>query len=563
MAVIALIEWSGLFQTKVQAQSTSASLPGSHGSGPDFATLAARSVKLLEKGYYNGSGLWHMCYPRLTCSTKNRDWGADSLTNVMYFRWSLDHDRSVMRIMDKLADSARAWGKGEHASSDSVTWDAVAEVRLYQVTGYKIALHKAEAALNYVDSTKGLASGACPAIQYQWPYGALGGLKTIETTTNFVKAALLLYQVTGVKKYLTAAEGQYALVRRYFLDKKAQLYTSYMFDNGHTCRVLPGQFFASVNGNMIWAGQDLTALTGEGLYLREAMHTAHALQRHLSDGDGVFTDLQADNDILGPLVEAMYALATTYHSNFARHWILFNASAAGADETTQGAFGRFFDGPPPSSEATAWQTGGGMALMIAAAALDPHGRPADPTFWQQATYVSDPAGLVPDPTGTDPHPGATKTPAANNGSPATEGGGTPSSTSPSPSSSGSPSTSASGSPSPSTSSGGTPSTSPSQPPATPVVTISFTGKAIAIMGTIGADCCGFGHARVFIDGVQTYSKVGIWQDYSSPSRRQYNQVLFAWRWPTSGHHVITIKPGFYDPEEGGSFFQMTGYLLVK
>jgi hypothetical protein len=579
MAVVALIEWSGIFQAKVQAESTTSDTRGagvSGGSGPDFAKLATRSIKLLEDGYYNGTGLWHMCYPKGTCNTKNRDWGADALTNIMYLRWELEHDKSVLKVMDMLAQTARLWGVGQRGSSDSVTWDAVAEVRLYQVTGYKTALHKAEAALNYVDSTKGLASGACPAIEYQWPYGALGGLKTIETTTNFIKAALLLYQVTGIKKYLTAAEGQYTLVRRYFLDKKARLYTSYMFDNGRTCRVLPGQYFASVNGNMIWNGQDLAALTGDSVYLRQALATAHGIRKHLSDGDGVFADLQADNDIVGPLVEGMYALATTYHSKFARHWLLFNASAAGADQTSQGAFGRFFDGPPPSTQATAWQTSGGMDLMVAAAALDPHGHPADPTFWQHATYVPDVAGLVPDPTGNPTSPSPKSTAAAHNGTSTTTGSRPfrhrrhsrrtsspkPSTSSPVPSTS-SPAPSTSTSLAPSTSSSPKPSPSDSYPPGTPVVTINFTGRAIAILGTIGADCCSLGHARVFIDGVQTYNRAGIWQDYSSPSRRQYNQVLFAWRWRKSGHHVITIKPGIYDPEEGGSFFEMTGYLVVK
>ena len=49
---------------------------------------------------------------------------------------------------------------------------------------------------------------------------------------------------------------------------------------------------------------------------------------------------------------------------------------------------------------------------------------------------------------------------------------------------------------------------------------------------------------------------------SSPAQQQPDQVLFAWRWPRSGHHVITILPGQYDSEEGGSFFTMDGYLLV-
>ena len=50
---------------------------------------------------------------------------------------------------------------------------------------------------------------------------------------------------------------------------------------------------------------------------------------------------------------------------------------------------------------------------------------------------------------------------------------------------------------------------------------------------------------------------------TAPSIQQPNQVLFAWRWPAAGRHVITIRPGIFDRMEGGSFFQMSGYLLVK
>jgi len=457
-----------------------------------YSALAARSISLLENSYYNGTGLWHMCFPKGTCSTKNRDWGADALTNVLYFRWMLDRDPSVVPYMRTLAQTAHQWLPTDIGSSDSVTWDAVAEVRLYQVTRNKAVLAKAQAALKFVDTEPGLATGACPTIDYQWPYGARGQLKTIETTTNYVKAALLLYHITGKKSFLTQAKRQYAQVRRYFFNRPTKLYSSYLFDNGKKCKLLPGQYFASVNGNMIWAGSMLAQATGRHGYLGDAIATARAVQSELSDGAGIFADLQADNDIGEPLIEAMYRLATYDHLAFAKNWLLRNASAAGADVNAAGAFGRFFDGPPPSATATAWQVNGGIALMVAAAAIDPQGHPADPGFWDRATFVLD-----------------------------------------------------------------------SQTMAHDTVRVSFTGRAIAIIGTIGDKCCILGHASVAVDGVPTVNQAGIWQNYSSPSRQQPDQVLFAWRWRTSGHHVITIGPAKFDNEEGGSFFSMTGYLLVR
>ena len=456
---------------------------------PTFAALADRSARTLERTFYNGLGLWRMCDPAI-CNVKNRDWGADSLTNLLYFRWMITRDRSVLPILRKLATTARMWAPGAAASSDSVMWDAVAEARMYQATGSQVALAKAEAAVKWIGTVRGLGSGACPAVDYQWPYGKKGSLKTIETESNFIKAALLLYGITGTRSYLTSARAQYAVVRRYFLEPSG-LYTAYMIDNGKSCHTLPGRYFASVNGNMIWAGQRLSMFTGNKAYLRDAVTTARAVQARLSDGAGVFADLQADNDIVGPLVEAMYALAHGDHQRFAAQWLLTNASAAGADINSLGEYGRFFDGPPPAVMATAWQTNGGIAVMQAAAGIDPSGHPAYPHFWASAVFV----------------PG---------------------------------SRSLSG----------------------PSLRIGFNGKAIAIMGDVGAQCCSTGHARILVDGVPPANQTGIWQNMSSPARLQPDQVLFAWRWRHSGYHVITILPGQFDPEEGGSFFQMSGYLLV-
>jgi hypothetical protein len=459
----------------------------------DYASRATRAVNLLERRFYNGTGLWHMCL-QLSCSTKNRDWGSDSLTYVLYLRWMLTRDQSVPPIMRTLASTAHAWIPGDKGSSDTVMWDAIAEAREYQVTGSRVALAKSVQAFRWVDSVMahGFATGACPDIDYQWPHGGDTGLKTLETATNYIKAALLLHEITGSTAYLAKAEREYQQVRRYFLIGSAPLYTVYAFDDGSTCRPLPGRYFASVNGNMIWAGSALAADTGNQAYLAQAVATAQAVRARLGDSNGVYADLQADNDVSEPLIEAMYRLASHDHQRFAAGWLLASASAAGADQNAAGEFGRFFDGPPPTGPATAWQVNGGAALMQAAAALDPRGSPADPDFWSRARFIADARGL-----------------AGNE------------------------------------------------------LRIAVTGRAIAIMGSIGAVCCEFGHARVFVDGVETFDRTGIWQNMTSPSVRQPGQVLFAWRWPTSGRHTITIKPGLPDAEEGGSFFQMDGYLVVR
>jgi hypothetical protein len=457
-----------------------------------YARLATRSADLIEQLFYNGTGLWHMCVGA-KCNTKNRDWGSDALTNTLAFRWALTHDPSVLPYLRRLATTAHIWVASDVGSSDTAVWDAVADLREYQVTGSKIALAKAEAAFSWVDSVlaRAFAAGSCPQIDYQWPHGRRTDLKTLETGSNYIKAALLLYEITGQPDYLAKAEAAYAIARKYFLSGPVPLYTVYIFDNGKACTLLPGRYYASVNGNMIWAGAELARDSGDPSYLAQAIATAKAVQARLSDRAGVFVDLQADNDIVEPLVEAMYLLAARDHQRFARNWLLRAASAAGSDVTSAGAFGRFFNGPAPTGPATAWQVTGGATLMQAAAALNPGGGPAAPGFWRHARRVTARQAL----TG-------------------------------------------------------------------PSLRIRFTGRAIAILGAIGDVCCVAGHARVLVDGVQTFDRTGIWQNETSPSIRLPGQILFAWRWPTAGRHTITILPGFPNPREGGSYFRMTGYLIV-
>ena len=266
-------------------------------------------------------------------------------------------------------------------------WDAIALADVYEATGDPAALAKAAAAFAFVEQSGAYALGACPRIRYQQPGGADNHLKTLETDANAIKAALLLYRDTRQAVYLAAARTHYDAVRDYFLDPGAPLYTVYVFDDGSTCAQLPHRFFASVNGDMIWSGVELYRDTSDRAYLDEALATARAVDERLSDGRAVFSDLQAENDVIEPLVEAMYALALD-RQPFARAWITRNAAAALAARAGDGSFGRFFDGPPPAATVTAWQTNGGLALEIAAAALAPKAVVDVSRPWRAAADVS-------------------------------------------------------------------------------------------------------------------------------------------------------------------------------
>jgi hypothetical protein len=268
--------------------------------------------------------------------------------------------------------------------SDVPMWDAVAALRTYDVTHDEAALHNAQAAYAAVAESDVYARGACPEIDYQRPHAEGGGLKTLETDANATLAAVLLAERTQRAGYLDQARRRYDTIRRWFLDPQLALYTVYVFDDGRTCKPLPHRFFASVNGAMIEAGLELARATHDERYARDADATAHAI-RALDDDRGIFTDLQAENDVVEPLVFAMLQLARS-GDTFATAWIVRNAAAAAhARRAGDGAYGRFFDGPPPAAIVTAWQSNGGLALEIAAGALAPDERaePGDP--WRDAT----------------------------------------------------------------------------------------------------------------------------------------------------------------------------------
>ncbi len=479
--LIGILMVAGLREGSISAQ----------GSVLTYRDYGTQGVHALVQNFYDGNGHWLACLK--ICSASNSDWGADSLTYTLFFHWKTTHDAASVPYFKALERTAPMYGapcRGAPCSSwsDQPEWDSVAASRDYEITADPVALTKAKAAYQHIEGSNAYALGACPLVRYQIPFGGGGGLKTLETDANAIKAGILLYRYTKDPLYLTTAIRRYAAVRRYFLDPRIALYSVYLFDNGTTCKQLPHRFFSSVNGLMIYNGLMLALATHSIAYLHEAQETALAVSQHLSDARGVHENLQAENDIVEPLVESMYDLAR-FSDVIAKSWILRNAAAAVSARAPNGVYGRFFGGPPPSATITAWQTNGGFSLELAAAALDANGSPATTNQWQNARLQSI---------------SITKLPA----------------------------------------------------------TLRFTGSGIALIGTLGEVCCQPGHARVFIDGVETVDGTGIWQNKSSSGHMLPNTVLFAWRWPRAGIHTLQFYPGVYNVKEGGPFLHVQGYKML-
>jgi hypothetical protein len=444
--------------------------------GITYSQAGSQAAETLLNVYYAGDGLWRDCN-QPGCTRANGDWGDDSATYTLYLRWRASGDPQAAKIMSELLDTSRMYPAPCSTApcpawSDTPSWDAVTFMREYEVLGGDArALQLAEAALKYVDDSLAFQGGACPEIPYQQPQPSQHHVKSLESDANEIKAALLVYRATGDRMYLDRAQTRYEADRQWYYDPQAQLYSVHVMDDGYQCTQVARRFFASVNGDMIWNGMELWRDTSQRAYYDQAIATAKAVDTDLSDARHIFTDVQGENDVVEPLVEAMYDLASEEGVDFAREWILRNAGAALAGRAADGTFSRFFDGPWQSA-ASVWESNGGLALQIAAAALAPDAAPQSTDAWKDARVLGKQIRTLP-------------------------------------------------------------------------AEISFSGSGIALIGTIGKEC-ERDHLRVFIDGVETYDRTGLWQNASMPAGES---VLFAWRWPQSGKHTIRVEPG--DPSQTG------------
>lgn len=467
-----------------------------------FSQLGDDVLSTMKRSWYVPGTGWRGC--AVGCGASDQDWGADSLTTVLYERWLLTHDPALTTWLRELIGSAPDHGRDSTMWSDVPLWDAVAAVRMYDVTHDPAALRRAVDDYAYVAGGTSFAGGACTTIDYQYPQGgsergpAGAGLKTLESDANRILAAALLAQrvpeANDRARYLAEARRSYAAARRWFLDRSRSLYTVYAFDSGRDCRIVPQRFFASVNGVMIEAGLELTRATGDERYARDARATAHAVAQ-LADDRGIFTDLQAENDIVEPLVLAMVELAQAGDAE-ARAWIVTNAAAAVQARNADGSYGRFFDGPAPS-RVTIFETNGGFGLMIGAAAFAPEQYPDGSDPWRSA--VSRDVRISAPGTYTFTGSG--------------------------------------------------------------IAMLGTLGE-YCIPAFSGDRLCDGGHAHVRIDGSEMVDRTGIWQGKMFGGRTP-DAVLFAWRWTKRGVHSLQFELGDQNGKEGPSFLDVRRVLILQ
>ncbi len=462
-----------------------------------FSQYAGDAVATVLRVWYAGGSAFVAC-PGCGPGVSS-DWGTDSLVEVLYERWQLAHDPLVAAAFANIVTGEPANTLG--GFSDVPMWDAVAALRAYDVTGDPRALANARQQYRRLVSSAHFALGPCRPLDGQVHDRGGGGLVTLETDANRILAAVLLARRTGdtaeARADLADAQTIYAAVRATFLDPRLPLYTVYAFGAGGACAQVPRQFFASVNGRMIEAGLALAAATHRQHFADEARATGDAIAL-LADDRGIFADLQAQNDIVTPLVLAMLALSRGGDAA-ATDWILRNAGAAAHARAPDGSYARFFDGPPPPSGAkvSVFETSGAFALMVAAGALAPDRQP-EPDAWPQA--VSHAVAIA-----------AAPAVYAFTGSGIALIGALP---------------------------------KPGSPDCHKL--------------TVGP--CEGGHVRLRIDRHEMVDRIGIWQGKAlvdSPAT-----VLFAWRWPAAGPHELELDPAAYNPKQGGTEIDVTQVLVL-
>ncbi len=363
-------------------------------AGKTFGDNGKASTAALQQLWF-ADGAWKLCLAA-GCPSAKSGLGADTLTYNAYFGWKPQHDTSYLPLLDKIGAAIPRFATpcvdaSCRVPSDAPMWDAVALLRAYdgneQASPY---MNEAKAALDAFDRSSAYFGGACPDIAYQEPFGGKSKLKSLASESAYAKAALLVFHFTngaGDKSYLDRAERRYLAARKRFFDPKAGLYTAYVVDDGKHCTQIPRRFLAGVNGNMIYAAYLLGTNNRGDAYRAQAIDTARVAATKLSDARGVLANLEDENDSADPLVEAMYVMAFYWTQDFARDWILRNATAAEGARTASGSFGRFFDGPAPEDGTTAWQTSGGFAVTLAAQALQTGDVPSPEPGWGAAKFV--------------------------------------------------------------------------------------------------------------------------------------------------------------------------------
>ncbi|QHT62375.1 carbohydrate-binding protein [Paenibacillus lycopersici] len=235
--------------------------------------------------------------------------------------------------------------------NDDIMWWAMASARAYEITKEQRYLDKAKYYFDFVYDT-------------QWDDEFAGGgiwwmnsdHSTKNACINFpaAEAAVFLYNNTQDAHYLDAAKKIFRWGKTVLTDGAGGVFDRIEVKNG----AQPGATHYN-QGTFIGAAVGLYKITGDGVYLDDAMKAADFTRQHLVDGSGVLRyegpngDLKGGKTIL--LRNLAYLQQTVNHETSGKaaafagsfnDWLTFNANAAwrnrNADNIVDGNWGGQF-----------------------------------------------------------------------------------------------------------------------------------------------------------------------------------------------------------------------------
>ncbi|MBM7565130.1 carbohydrate-binding protein [Paenibacillus sacheonensis] len=217
--------------------------------------------------------------------------------------------------------------------NDDIMWWAMASARAYKITGEQRYLDKAKYYFDFVYDT-------------QWDDGfANGGIwwmnsdhSTKNACINFpaAEAAVFLYNATKDDHYLDAATRIYRWSKTVLTDGSGKVFDRIEVKNG----VAPDATHYN-QGTFIGAAVGLYKITGNGVYLDDAIKAADFTEQHLVDGNGVLRFEGPNGDLKGGKTILLRNLAylqqavnerqddkTAAFAGQFNEWLTFNANAA-------------------------------------------------------------------------------------------------------------------------------------------------------------------------------------------------------------------------------------------
>ncbi|MCK9857506.1 carbohydrate-binding protein [Paenibacillus sp. ATY16] len=257
--------------------------------------------------------------------------------------------------------------------NDDIMWWAMASTRAYQITNDVKYLERAEYYFNYVYDT-------------QWDDGFAGGgiwWKSDDRTTknaciNFpaAEAAVFLYNATGNAHYLDAASKIYRWGKTMLTDGNGKVFDRIETQNGP----IPDATHYN-QGTFIGAAVGLYQITGDKVYLDDALKGATFTKERLVDANGLLRyegpngDLKGGKTILmrnlGYLQKVVNASSESKYKTFAEsynEWLAFNTDMAWSNRNAANLVDSNWAGQQLSGTFESWSS---AAAVQALTSLEP------------------------------------------------------------------------------------------------------------------------------------------------------------------------------------------------